>query len=84
MAIGWTKETKQSRPHSSYFSRRPVASKRRLRRKACDGKIRHATIQDAKRTIYELNRKDAINGQHRGRMNAYYCKFCAGVHVGHG
>lgn len=61
-----------------------VASKRRLRRKACDGKTRHATIQDAKRAIWELRRKDARLGRFTGRMNAYYCRYCRQIHIGHG
>lgn len=47
-----------------------MASKRHLRRKACVGKIRHETMEQA--------RAMAWNG-----TIPYHCPFCGGYHVGH-
>lgn len=60
-----------------------MSSKRRLRRKACDGKQRHESAAEGLQHIRELRRKDAVQGQHHGRINVYRCKFCKGYHVGH-
>ncbi len=56
-----------------------MASLRRLRRKACTGKIRHATALDAFTHIRALHRKQVW----QGHLNAYKCRFCNGYHVGH-
>ncbi|EAY0359032.1 hypothetical protein B2J38_16715 [Salmonella enterica] len=56
-----------------------MASKRRLRRKQCSGKIRFASAEDAVRRIQILHRKYG----HRGQLQAYHCPFCKGWHVGH-
>ena len=52
-----------------------MASKRRLRRNACTGKIRYSE-DDAVR-FAQISRG---NGK---RLNAYKCEFCHQWHVGH-
>ena len=54
-----------------------VSSKRRIRRKQCDGKIRHKTKEDAHSARYSLQKK---TGEW---LRIYKCKFCGGWHVGH-
>lgn len=56
-----------------------MSSKRAIRRKSCDGKVRHADSAAAAHAIYLLNR---TNG-YQGPMNAYRCRFCGGYHIGH-
>lgn len=51
--------------------------KRKMRRRACQGKIRHETQHDAERHIASLRRKDS------DKMRVYRCETCAGWHVGH-
>lgn len=53
-----------------------MASKRRIRRKACEGKIRFLTIQEANIQAYKHQRWGH-------RMRAYKCLFCNGYHIGH-
>jgi len=56
-----------------------MASKRRLRRKGCEGKRRHATLQDAKYAVI-------CTVKARGLMNymrAYKCPFGNHYHIGH-
>lgn len=50
-------------------------SKRRLRRRSCTSKVRHATEQAAKHAAWKLQRQG-----YSGR--AYKCPFCQGWHVG--
>jgi hypothetical protein len=53
-----------------------MSSKRKVRRKQCVGKIRHASADAA----------HAANRHTRGRfgvMRPYHCTFCGGWHVGH-
>lgn len=47
-----------------------MASKRHVRRKACEGKIRHPTLEQAEAM--------ARNG-----TSPYRCSFCGGFHCGH-
>jgi len=54
-----------------------VASKRKQRRKACDGKKRYDTHEEALSDAIYLQRRD------RYPMRAYPCQFCGGHHVGH-
>jgi hypothetical protein len=55
-----------------------MASKRRLRRRACVGKIRHLTLKDANYHAFLLRQK---TGEH---VVAYKCAFCESrFHVGH-
>lgn len=56
-----------------------MASKRRLRRKACDGKTKHISSRDAMDAIHSLKR----SGKYNTRMNVYKCKFCKKYHIGH-
>lgn len=53
-----------------------MSSKRHVRRKQCDGKIRHASAQDAGYHRHLLNVKDPAP------MSVYRCKFCGAFHVG--
>jgi hypothetical protein len=55
-----------------------MASKRRLRRKACGGKHRHASQEEAVAHSISLRRKGET-----GVLNAYHCGYCGGYHVGH-
>lgn len=48
-----------------------MASKRRLRRKACEGKIRYKTMEDAQKVAKRL------------KLNSYRCPHCSGIHNGH-
>jgi len=57
-----------------------VSSKRHMRRKACDGKRRHANHAEAVAHIASLYRSGRKTG---GEMGAYHCHFCKGWHVGH-
>ena len=54
-----------------------MASKRRLRRRACEGKIRYASLVQARTAIYHQADK------WRGRMSAYKCPHCGHIHIGH-
>lgn len=51
-----------------------MASKRRLRRKGCEGKIRHETYGEAAHHRRRLRKPD---------IDIYHCRFCGGWHVGH-
>jgi len=52
-----------------------MSSKRRIRRKACVGKIRSTTAEAAREQMLATHRP--------GRLNVYPCRFCGGYHVGH-
>lgn len=56
-----------------------MASKRRLRRRQCEGKVRHKTKADAWAAIRTMHRKHG----YCGNLQPYPCKFCGGWHVGH-
>jgi hypothetical protein len=56
-----------------------MASKRRIRRKSCTNKRRHATQGDAKRAVAVMIRTKP-DGR---RIVAYSCGFCGGWHIGH-
>lgn len=56
-----------------------VSSKRRIRRKACKSKIRHADGPAGRAALSALNR----NKGYEGPMNVYACRFCGGWHIGH-
>jgi hypothetical protein len=51
-----------------------MASKRRLRRNACKGKVRHANRENAMKAIWAA--------RYRDWMNPYRCTFCGCWHVG--
>lgn len=57
-----------------------MASKRAIRRKACQGKVRHATLAAAPHHVALLIRTGRTRG---GCVVAYSCTFCGGFHVGH-
>ena len=54
-----------------------MTSRRRLRRRACTGKRRHATRDEARAEVRRIVRRGAS-----GYVNAYPCAFCGGFHVG--
>lgn len=56
-----------------------MSSKRRLRRKACTGKVRHTTAEHARVAIREMARA----GLPASNLEPYGCAFCSGYHVGH-
>ncbi len=49
-----------------------MASKRRVRHKACEGKVRHETAAEAW----------GAAGKTRGNVRSYKCRFCSGWHCG--
>ena len=56
-----------------------MASKRRIRRKACTGKRRYTSAADALQAIKSLQH----NKGWQGYMQPYLCPFCNGYHFGH-
>lgn len=52
-----------------------MASKRRLRRNACSGKLRFNSVTE----LYEHSGKII----RKNRLEAYHCKYCGGWHCGH-
>lgn len=54
-----------------------MTSKRRLRRKKCGSKRRFAEAGPAIAVAIALRK------QQSGRVDAYWCEFCNGYHVGH-
>lgn len=54
-----------------------MASKRRLRRKACTGKVRYETAQAAQHAATAACRRA------HAWIVAYGCRFCGGHHIGH-
>jgi len=54
-----------------------MASKRRLRRNACTGKIRYSTSLEAQHAAAAACRRSA------SWIVAYGCRFCGGHHIGH-
>ena len=54
-----------------------MSSKRRLRRKGCEGKVRHASKSDGDYAAHLARQK------YRDGLFAYRCRFCRGYHVGH-
>jgi len=55
-----------------------MASKRRLRRKMCDGKRKHNYLTQA---VWALERTERKKGH--GVLGVYLCPFCGFWHVGH-
>lgn len=53
-----------------------MASKRRLRRKSCEGKKKFDNQTDAIKTVMRMK----SDGE---SVHAYKCNFCNGWHVGH-
>lgn len=56
-----------------------MASKRRLRRKACQGKVRYTCAADAQWAMRGLH----FGKGWQGYMQVYLCPFCKGYHYGH-
>lgn len=56
-----------------------MSSKRRIRRKSCTGKQRHATMGECWSHIFSLV---AAKGP-QGNLRPYACSFCRFFHVGH-
>lgn len=54
-----------------------MASKRHQRRRSCEGKVAHATMQDAGIAAAKL-RKSFLGGT----WSAYHCQWCGKYHVG--
>lgn len=54
-----------------------MASKRRQRRKACEGKVRHSGPDAAFAVMRALTRRRLDHGK------PYPCRFCKGWHIGH-
>lgn len=54
-----------------------MSSKRHQRRKACDGKVRHATREGAAIAVRRTG-----EGQREG-LGFYQCRHCRGWHIGH-
>ena len=59
-----------------------MASKRRLRRNACDGEKRHPDKTRAVAHLIHL-KKLAMQSGFLASMRSYKCQFCHGWHVGH-
>ncbi len=57
-----------------------MSSKRRQRRKSCDGKQRYDNHIDANKAMWSLMQSTRFNG---GKMQVYKCKFCGHYHIGH-
>lgn len=51
-----------------------MASKRRLRRRSCEGKVQHKTEEAARKHAYSLKSV--------GQYHGYKCNFCKCWHVG--
>lgn len=56
-----------------------MASKRNLRRKSCEGKVRHQNKDGAIIAMKKLNKARG----HQGQLHAYQCPFCGQWHIGH-
>lgn len=57
-----------------------MASKRRIRNRACSRKKRHDTATAAKKEMNRLVRFRRIDD---GVLHVYRCPWCSGWHVGH-
>ena len=56
-----------------------MSSKRRIRRKECEGKRRYATQGEAHAAMLAAQ-KSATGGRY---IDAYQCEHCGGWHIGH-
>lgn len=56
-----------------------MASKRAIRRRACEGKIRHTSRDAALAYMHWSIRRF----RPPSALNVYPCKFCRGWHIGH-
>ena len=55
-----------------------MSSKRRLRRKQCETKIKHESRSNAFSALRSLLKRD-----NKWFMTVYKCKFCGKWHIGH-
>jgi hypothetical protein len=55
-----------------------MASKRKLRRRACEGKVRFES-----RDAAERKRRFVYRDYNEKALNVYKCRFCGGWHLGH-
>ena len=55
-----------------------MASKRRVRRKSCEGKKKFDSMMAARAALFTLNR-----GKLYHRLHCYQCQFCKQWHLGH-
>lgn len=55
-----------------------MSSKRRFRRRSCEGKQRHDSYKQGKKHLQSL----VLSNKAYGLLNVYHCKFCKGWHVG--
>lgn len=60
-----------------------MASKRRLRRKACGSKQQHATAVEANDAMHSLIRRLKKNGSPHAMLSIYKCPHGNHWHVGH-
>lgn len=58
-----------------------MASKRHMRRKSCERKVRHKTVHGALVAIRRTDDKPKHGNSNL--MRPYACKFCGGWHNGH-
>lgn len=56
-----------------------MASKRRIRRKQCEGKRRYSDKKECADSMSRVNRQN----ESWERLNVYKCRFCKGCHFGH-
>lgn len=56
-----------------------MASKRRLRRRSCERKVRHESASGA----WIARKHTTADKQERALLDVYACRFCKGWHVGH-
>lgn len=56
-----------------------MSSKRRIRRKACDGKQKFSSRKTALDTALHVKRRTGDQGY----VQAYRCRFCSQFHWGH-
>lgn len=54
-----------------------MSSKRRIRRKQCEGKVRHASRDAAITAVRQMARRRDVY------LVPYRCQFCKGWHIGH-
>jgi hypothetical protein len=57
-----------------------MSSKRRIRRKCCEGKKRYDSKEEAGKDLYILVKTTSTTFK---EMNIYRCRFCHKYHIGH-
>ncbi len=56
-----------------------MSSKRRIRRKSCDGKVQYSSSAEGQVAIWSIKK----NTGDQSLINVYKCQFCKKYHVGH-